>query len=129
MLIHRFGSSRITKDPLLKRVQAIAHDLKSALGKCGWEVVNIKFDDGLEWWVHSVWEIESKWSPEGLTRFILFLLERGGEGHFPEEFGVSRSFPIEQDKARDICDIFLVHAEKAIEELIAVLVKERDTAR
>jgi hypothetical protein len=39
----------------------------------GWDLEKIRESD-LEWWADEVWELNSRWSPEGVSSFITFLV-------------------------------------------------------
>jgi hypothetical protein len=48
-------------------------ELLKRLEQDGWSVT--RQHDGLEWWAHEVWTLESRWSPHGVTLFLTFLTD------------------------------------------------------
>ena len=40
----------------------------------GWNLEKIHEAD-LEWWADEIWELKSRWSPEGVSSFITFLVD------------------------------------------------------
>jgi hypothetical protein len=45
----------------------------------GWNLEKIHEAD-LEWWADEIWELKSRWSPEGVSSFITFLVDPQHEG-------------------------------------------------
>jgi len=40
----------------------------------GWDLV-CNHTQGLEWWADEIWQLKSRWSPEGAEVFITFLVD------------------------------------------------------
>ena len=48
--------------------------LSDCLEAKGWEIERIHEQD-LEWWADEIWELKSRWSPEGVPAFVTFLVD------------------------------------------------------
>src|SRR4051794_26161144 len=48
--------------------------LASSIERGGWALARVYTDD-LDWWADEIWELSSRWSPEGAVAFITFLVD------------------------------------------------------
>ena len=53
--------------------------LADHLERSGWNLEKI-YEADLEWWADEIWELKSRWSPEGAFSFITFLVDPQHEG-------------------------------------------------
>lgn len=54
-------------------MKKLKRDLLKRLEHDGWLVT--RRADGLEWWAHEIWALQSRWSPAGLTLYLTFLTD------------------------------------------------------
>src|SRR5688500_9571812 len=48
--------------------------IASALERAGWRVA-VRESPTEQWWLDELWELESEWSPRGVTAFVSFLVD------------------------------------------------------
>lgn len=53
----------------------------------GWDVVRVKHND-LDWWADEIWELASRWTPQGTPAFLTFLVDPQWEGPRPKSSAV-----------------------------------------
>ena len=46
----------------------------------GWDLVCVHTSE-LEWWADEIWELRSRWSPEGMLSFVTVLVDPMWEGN------------------------------------------------
>jgi hypothetical protein len=71
--------------------------LASGIERAGWAVVRVHTED-LDWWADEIWELSSRWSPEGTVAFVTLLVDPMREppvekGHGVWAAGCSASLP------------------------------------
>jgi hypothetical protein len=88
----------------------------------GWEVREIP-DADLEWWADEIWELTSRWSPEGMRAFLIFLVDPQWDGNRKKRQGVwavgrSRIIPVSRVGAEHDGVLTLRAAKEEIESFV-----------
>jgi hypothetical protein len=73
----------------------------------GWDIASITGTD-LEWWADEIWELRSRWSPEGVKAFVTFLVDPQHDGlrkkgQYVWGIGVSARPPASRAEAEGAC--------------------------
>lgn len=99
--------------------------LADSLEVDGWELTQRHSQD-LEWWADEVWELKSRWSPEGKRAFVTFLVDLIWEGNRRKGQGIwavgcSPEFPKDRGEAEGECILRLKASKEEIEEFVEVV--------
>lgn len=91
----------------------------------GWDVAQRHVQD-LEWWADEIWELKSRWSPEGAAAFVTFLVDPMWEGNRSKGRGVwavgcSANFPRNRGEAERGGILRLKGSKEEIEEFVDVV--------
>jgi hypothetical protein len=91
----------------------------------GWDLVQ-SHTQSLEWWAEEIWQMKSRWSPEGTQAFINFLVDPMWEGNRRNgqsvwAVGCSASFPCNRREAESGGILRLRSSKKEIEEFVEVV--------
>jgi hypothetical protein len=91
----------------------------------GWDLAQRHAQD-LEWWADEIWELKSRWSPEGASAFVTFLVDPMWEGNRSKGQGIwavgcSAGLPRSRGDAERECILRLKGSKEEIEEFVDVV--------
>ncbi|HEY0913469.1 MAG TPA: hypothetical protein VGE22_01245 [Solimonas sp.] len=91
----------------------------------GWDVLHVQ-DGELDWWADEIWELISRWSPQGVRAFLTFLVDPQWEGPRPKgsavwAIGLCGRHPEDRHEARSAGQIYARPSKANMEELIEAL--------
>ena len=89
--------------PLDGSVKTVEQKLADFLEVEGWNIER-RHETALDWWADEIWELRSRWSPEGARAFITFLVDPQFEGDRSKGqavwgIGSSSMFPQSREEA------------------------------
>ena len=97
--------------------------LRDYLEVDGWDIASARETD-LEWWADEIWELRSRWSPEGAKAFVTFLVDPQHEGLRKKGqnvwgVGASAGLPASRAEAERGCiSLISISKKRGIESLL-----------
>jgi len=82
-------------------VRTQADAIRDALSRHGWLVADVERPFENEWWATEIWQIESNWSPQGVTAYLTFQIDPEGTPDDVWAVCASQDQPTRRPTSRD----------------------------